>query len=495
MDTYTTAILFDTMSIQKFVFGSNKLVDNLGASYIIEHIYDGLKENDELKIGYVGGGNALYFTNGSMQAKRIIKTFTTEILHKYPGVTLAVAIDDNCPFTTSDYSNKIQKLFKKLRENKGKFLPVNVLPSHGINAPCRFSSFSSEVIEEKKGEFLLISSVTASKRIMAQKARKQEQSLLHEAGMSDFSFPDEFDDLGQKKGEDSHIAVVHIDGNGFGQVFINLNSLEETKSLSHDVKKAVRTAFIDTLKNYKLHEESFQDIIDQSGKKTLPIRPIILGGDDVTFVCHGKLGIWFAEKFMKSFNSNLIFNDSNRPYSSCAGIAIVKTKYPFYRAYQMAEELCKSAKKKSRDNNGGNYIDFQFAFSGLGNTLKEIRDYQYSFKNEQVLLLKRPYSIDTTNYDSGSDFSQVKKWAKRLQETLPNSKIKDLREILDKDISSRKQFIEHLKNQHPKSVTNESEGFSEVFGKDNNAEAIISKYPFFDMIELLEIYPVTHLSV
>jgi hypothetical protein len=55
-----TAILFDTMSIQSCVFGSNKLKDNLGASNIIEHIYDYFTDNPAIEVGYVGGGNALF---------------------------------------------------------------------------------------------------------------------------------------------------------------------------------------------------------------------------------------------------------------------------------------------------------------------------------------------------------------------------------------------------------------------------------------------------
>jgi len=70
-----TAILFDTMSIQQYVFGSNKLKDNLGASYIVEHIYDYLKEKsdanpNDLEIGYIGGGNALVFIISEEKLRR-----------------------------------------------------------------------------------------------------------------------------------------------------------------------------------------------------------------------------------------------------------------------------------------------------------------------------------------------------------------------------------------------------------------------------------------
>ena len=114
-----TAILFDTMSIQQYVFGSNKLKDNLGASYIVEHVYDYLKEkagikSNELDIGYIGGGNALFFTSSEEKAKQIVKEFSTEILWKFPGLSVAVAIKDDFINEIDDYQFAIQKLFQAL---------------------------------------------------------------------------------------------------------------------------------------------------------------------------------------------------------------------------------------------------------------------------------------------------------------------------------------------------------------------------------------------
>ena len=77
-----------------------------------------------------------------------------------------------------------------------------------------------------------------------------------------------------------------------------------------------------------------------------PIRPIIMGGDDITFVSPGKLGIYFAEIFMKEFSEKEV--SDGEKLSSCAGVAITKTKYPFYRGYQLAEGLCSNAKKMAR---------------------------------------------------------------------------------------------------------------------------------------------------
>ncbi len=84
-----------------------------------------------------------------------------------------------------------------------------------------------------------MSSLTATKRILGNIARDEEKLLLNTDYLKEYSFPDKLDDFGQRKGEDSHIAVVHIDGNGFGNIFRELNSVEETIFLSKQVKEAV----------------------------------------------------------------------------------------------------------------------------------------------------------------------------------------------------------------------------------------------------------------
>jgi len=484
-----TAILFDTMSIQQYVFGSNKLRDNLGASYIVEHVYDYLEKKaktniDEIDIGYIGGGNALFFTISFEKATEIVKEYTSWLLHTFPGVSVAVAIDDKFSKRDIDYEKKLKNLFIELNANKGKYIPITTIASHGITATCQFSSLSVEVLEKNSdNSFNQMSSLTANKRLNEDEARKAEKSLLADDTLKGYKFPDKLDDLWQRKGEDSHIAVVHIDGNGFGNIFRKLKSVEETMNLSNQVKEAVREAFLFSLSEFIIAKEKTRNLFEGYSYlgTVLPIRPIILGGDDVTFVCHGRFGIWFAEKFMEKFNSNYIGKDVKIPFSSCAGVAIVKTKYPFYRAYQLAEDLCTSAKKRNKEF-GGSWIDFQLAYSGLANTLEEIRALQY-----KVAGFNRPYQIDDT--ESACSFERLKNLSGKLNTTLPNSKIKDLREMLTKREASLKDFIEHLKHQH-----NEENGFSKQIIQHNSTDDVIRSIPFFDMIEMLELYPVNLLN-
>ena len=61
---------------------------------------------------------------------------------------------------------------------------------------------------------------------------------------------------------------------------------------------------------------------------------------------------------------------------ACAGIAVVKTHYPFARAYELSQSLTESAKSYAREEADGNLsaLDWHFAAGGLLGKLKKTRD-------------------------------------------------------------------------------------------------------------------------
>lgn len=99
-----TAVLVDTISIQKYVYSSNRLKENIGASRIVTNIYkeslekslkaalnhdvelsEWMRKPDnvliqspdvDFEVGYIGGGNALLFFRDETTAKEFIKIWT-----------------------------------------------------------------------------------------------------------------------------------------------------------------------------------------------------------------------------------------------------------------------------------------------------------------------------------------------------------------------------------------------------------------------------------
>ena len=148
------------------------------------------------------------------------------------------------------------------------------------------------------------------------------------------------------------IAVIHADGNGVGKVVQAVGKNKDVFSrfsLQLDIatSEAAQKAF-DAVKN------RFSD------KKVIPIRPVVLSGDDITVIIRGDLALDYTNAFIKAFEEKTrehlgdilrgqqVFAAGENCLTACAGIAFIKSSYPFYYGYQLAEELCSHAKKDTK---------------------------------------------------------------------------------------------------------------------------------------------------
>jgi hypothetical protein len=518
-----TAVLLDTVSIQKYIFSGRKLREFVGASYLVEWIYDepilkvlqkmypstsidltAWKNNSgtiqilngaDFEVGYIGGGNALLFFSDTKKAKEFIKEWTSLLLHKAPGLIPAAALIDDFDFNDNNYVNSIKKLFEKLEEIKVSY-PVNVfIPGHGLTAECQFSGGNKEIYQDE--EYGFISSILKTKLNFTAEANNRFKSLLPPNLPYDFDFPLEIDKLGQKKGQENYIAIVHIDGNATGQLFRNCKDLGKTRKLSVFLKEKTAEAMKTTIDNLIAKIPDFQEFLDLSktnGSFYLPIRPIILGGDDVTFICHGKLGIWLTEKFIENYHDLTKNNAFNSNFSLSAGVLITKSHMPFYRAYRLSEELCAEAKKRRKElNDTGSWIDFHIAYGGFTGTINEIREKHY--RTHKGPLYLRPYKIDNNSTGIYS-FSALKDGAKKLTATLtatlprslPRSKVLDLRKILALgDDNAAKAFLNNLRIRGLTLPDYPGGKFQNNIWDTTTSGNICT--PYFDMIELAEFYP------
>ena len=80
-----------------------------------------------------------------------------------------------------------------------------------------------------------------------------------------------------------------------------------------------------------------------------PVRPVVMGGDDLTVIMRGDLGLYFASKYMKYFSEVASQHQGYENITASVGVAIVHDGYPFSVAVRLAEDLCRYAKNKLRD--------------------------------------------------------------------------------------------------------------------------------------------------
>lgn len=496
----TSAILLDVTSIQRYIFGSNKLKENIGASYIIEELVfkdligelinngallklpdDYKKEfiylKSKVEIAYIGGGNGLLLFSGetaSDDATNFIREYSKLVIKYFPGVNIAVAQENG--FDLEKFAEGRQAISKKLRENKSLYPHIAQLPKEGIFEDCPYSNHFAEVKRENIGYI----SLESCQKFEASKNARNE--------FNGFKLPDQLDHLGQDP-EKGYIAVIHIDGNNIGSKFIRQSNLKNLRSLSDKVS---RLAFetMDELLTCIQNQFDLLSKILKLKEETLPIRPILTGGDDITFVCEGTMGIYLAELFITLFEQKAInlkiAEDGEDPINACAGVAIVKTKYPFFKAYTLAEELCHEAKQVSRTNQGS-WLSYYIAHTGISGDLKTLRAQNIS--NEGHQLSKCPYEV-------GGEMQKLKQCIQVFsgatpsnnEKTWPKNKVKELRAALVEGGAAEKamQAIMNHRDIHlPLSQ-------DKVWITDSDDSKQHTYY--YDAIQLMDFYPTDLLS-
>lgn len=486
----SVAAIIDVMSIQKYIYASNKLKENLGASYIVSRIFKDFGSGDEnfkraFDKAYEGGGNALLIFDDAESAAESLKNFSLYVIDNYPGLDISIGLNHDF----KDDPESISKLYLDLKKTKNSFIPITNIPSHGFTAECPRTGLSAEAFykDDSGNNSSYISASSYIKIRKADRSKEEFNNILKEIELDqNYTFTNQLEKLGQDKFKDSHIALVFIDGNSMSDRFMAQKSIKNKQELSLSVSNAVRESFKDLIIKIDREIENINGEValwKDENKTILPIRPIVLGGDDFSFVSDGRLGVYFAKVFMEKLEKKVIFDGSS--ITSCAGVCVVHSKYPFYRAHTLAEELCENAKDVARIKYNSStsslqnesYIDFYLSYGGLSGSLEDIREHHYSIAGKK--LYSRPYTL--------KELDKIFPVLKQLKK-IPESKIKELREVLNKSAGEQLNFMNHMTmrgHQIPLRILeadyNESESKKGFF--------IDGKTHFLDLIELLEILP------
>ena len=160
------------------------------------------------------------------------------------------------------------------------------------------------------------------------------------------------EELSERTGRVS-LAYVHVDASGLGAVY---GALRDSKASKSEVK-----IFSDGLD--RLTQESVRFAVGKcvtlfqgsSGEKPLPIRPILVGGDDVTIILPATLGYAFSVAFMSVFKSQSQGLMADTKQRTCikslpdcinagCGIAFAGPHYPARNALELADSLCSFSK-------------------------------------------------------------------------------------------------------------------------------------------------------
>lgn|SRR5487761_1632447 len=437
----------DVIGIQSYVFASNRLRDVIGASRLVEwatSCAEGLDIAGAPKptVIVAAGGNAILSFKTEDEAKGYVLRYTRRLLDKAPGLDVAVAHHKH---EQGQLARGLLALQVKLAAAKLSRRPNAPQLGLGIMHPCAITGLPASEIPEGPPE-----EQSVSKRIamVRQKAAQSAGDDRWDSELDSFAkgsrhfdgrtlrFPHELDKMGRTRGDTSLIGVVHIDGNGIGrriqqwladkqdeQLADDQTVKDDIGKWSHALDGLVRAVFRAVLKRLierirpKEHENGVFhvqgqpgpprqldfDLSIEEGAILLPIRPILLGGDDLTFVCDGRVALDLATTALKAFGAESKHYGhldilGKEPITACAGVVLVRAHAPFSRAYELCEALCGSAKQAKRDAepagaaDTGCWLDWHIGAVRPDEPLDKIRRRQYG--GEKKLLTCRPYPLD-----------------------------------------------------------------------------------------------------
>ena len=535
------ALLFDTRSIQRYIYSGDRLRTNVGASYIVDRLFldvliDGVLREmfpeeqfptgddawnpaaDDVQlwldmksccVAYVGGGNALLLFDSSKGDRRVevVEKFTRRLLVERPGLKIGAALGNLEQIGDKLNQDDIDALYLKLKQNQNRIFPTVNVPYSGLTLSCEINGESANfcdtagIVRKREGEVRFYSQEVAVKAKIAVEANKNLRDRFNDifdrkkfAGLKDFDFPTEVKKLGQKEGE-NYFAIVHVDGNNMGVKFRSCTSLIERRRLSREIRRKTEGAVADLLaKIIRMKIAGGFDNVLDLGENYLPIRPLIIGGDDVTFFCPAKMAILFTKTLMENLYAETpedapehLTGKISRRMDACAGIAILPTKYPFFRGYELAEQLCDAAKKSMRelkDANGSSWLDFAILHGEQAPTLDQIRATEYSgacgdlhFGPYRVCNEAAPHKRDRLH-----NLENLLACTKEFPKVMANNKIKELRGVLQRGKDDAAKFLQQLsrRQRHLPDVP-DWDNFNKTLWHNGAT-------PYIDAIELMDFY-------
>lgn len=360
-------VLIESGSNQEFILQSTRRRFQVGASELVKDLARWVEravaaEGGSVETVVCTSSKALLRVPDRDSGKRIVKATTAKALRLAPGLDVWGYVDNEAT-SDDDAMGRLPEVYRQhtaVRVTRPG--PQRRFPQRPFLDTCPITAVPATTImkDPTKSQHAISASALTSRAYEA--AWPALQGLQEKYG------PAVQKDLEKELDNAGWVAVVHADGNGLGTIISRLGK-DELKAFSNALSEAT--------------EKAFADAINDVGG-TNWIVPLILGGDDVTFVCDGRRAIEVTRAYLKRFElltsqsaalSGPLAARNERPFlTACAGIAFVKPHFPFHAAFELAESLCGAAKKATKmlAPQRSSY-DFHVVFDSVLRPLDEVR--------------------------------------------------------------------------------------------------------------------------
>lgn len=394
--------LFEAKSIQSYLFQSGKLKDVISASERLDRLIDNhpssvlanvieqcqldtdlltphtTQHDQQISFVRCKGGAFYAWSQSKAPLRQLRSTWTLTVQQLFPGLTFCDALCEDA------------SLQQALQQGHAALAAARNLPRPHYplsTAPC---------VASPRTGLAAVPLSAAAQREVAPQANESEQQIdldteLHRQcyrflGLrdslllqkfstnidlpADLQFPldtSAFYNAHTEQTEDADLrdlALIHIDGNGLGKQLRALRKALENQP--DDVFSTAFRQFSDALAKAteRAAAEATQWLYQTQLKQQentpvtyLAMRPLVLGGDDITLLCRADLALGYAKYFCRAFQTHsaeqlkglhtryLKGSADLLPYlTASGGILYHKANHPFMLCHHLVEGLCSEAK-------------------------------------------------------------------------------------------------------------------------------------------------------
>ncbi len=481
--------------IQNFIFQTNELKDIVGASELVAQIctqlfretVGELYRDEALIIG--AAGNVRYYFDDLEVCAKTVRDFPRRVMIEAPGITISQAVVE----MTGDFPDSINELEEKLRSQRNQPQPSLTLGALGMKR----SNKTGLPLVAPEGQDKSVDMTTAAKRRYIHAlslAKKSFYGTDSDKKVDADRYPY---DIAKLTDRNDWIAIVHADGNSLGQIVQRIGGdMEQYRRFSQLLDEATERAA----------NAAFEKLGVREGD-SYPLRPIVLGGDDMTVIIRGSLAIAYAREFIRQFEyhtgqgelGEIVYRATGLPcLTACAGVAFIKSSYPFHYGYKLAEELCSAAKKDAKSHSAtGESIPSCLMFHKVEDSYVE----SYADIVERVLMPTDGVSFAFGPYylAERADYFTIEEllsYCDKLQKIDDEGVKSGLRQWLThmhRSVDFASQHLDRMKSVYScassKLVTELCEkdyGKRKINDRDGNPR-MVTAYPAFDVLSLYSI--------
>lgn len=358
------AYLFEAKFIQSYILAGNRLKEMIGASELIDtlcpdavdKLCDVLGITERVRFSRNAGSACYLFSDNEQDVARFAAAWPLLVQQLAPGLIYAHARGHG-----ANDEEAYESAHKLLLTSASRMPPE--LPQAGplVQFAPR-TGLAAVKVRRRHGARELKDSATEAKLRFAE-GKRLVTRFAEEVRVKDWPVNlDPEDDDAERVfpfKEDRLLGVVHADGNGLGQLLMRLraaaNQLQDFTGFFLEFSKAVSDA------TQKAARQATEEVLLTNRENgTVPARPIVLGGDDLTMLVRADLALEFTQRFLCHFEdaTGEAFARLSQRYpqlelpprlTACAGITYVRAGHPFQSAYHLAESLCARAKSLRQD--------------------------------------------------------------------------------------------------------------------------------------------------